>query len=58
MPTHDIYNYRKVNDHLITGGQPKEEQLKAAAEEGFKTVINLETILSCLRLPTVPYTAG
>jgi len=44
MPTPDIYNYRKVNDQLITGGQPKEEQLKAAAEEGFKTIINLATI--------------
>ena len=46
MPTQDIYNYRKVNDQLITGGQPKEEQLKSAAEEGFKTVINLAPISS------------
>jgi len=44
MTTQHIYNYRKVNDQLITGGQPKEEHLKAAAEEGFKTVINLATI--------------
>ena len=51
MPTQDIYNYRKVSDHLITGGQPKEEQLKATAEEGFKTVINLAPISSKSALP-------
>lgn len=44
MSTQDIYNYLKVNDQLITGGQPTEEQLQAAAQEGFTTVINLATI--------------
>lgn len=44
MSTEEIYNYRKVNDQLITGGQPNEEQLKAVANEGFNTVINLATI--------------
>jgi len=44
MSTEEIYNYRKVNDELILGGQPREEQLRAAAEEGFSTVINLATI--------------
>ena len=44
MSTQEIYNYRKVDDQLITGGQPTEEQLKSAANEGFKTVINLATI--------------
>ncbi len=43
MSTQDIYNYRKVNDHIITGGQPTEEQLQAAAQEGFQMVINLAT---------------
>jgi protein tyrosine phosphatase (PTP) superfamily phosphohydrolase (DUF442 family) len=43
MSTQDIYNYRKVNDQLITGGQPSEEQLRSAATEGFATVINLAT---------------
>jgi protein tyrosine phosphatase (PTP) superfamily phosphohydrolase (DUF442 family) len=43
MSTKDIYNYLKVNDQLITGGQPTEEQLKAVAAEGFATVINLAT---------------
>jgi len=44
MPTQSIYNYRKVDDQLITGGQPTEEQLKSAEEEGFSIVINLATI--------------
>lgn len=44
MSTQEIYNYRKVNDQLITGGQPTEEQLKSVAEEGFTTVINLATL--------------
>jgi protein tyrosine phosphatase (PTP) superfamily phosphohydrolase (DUF442 family) len=43
MSTQDIYNYLKVNDQLITGGQPDEEQLRSAAAEGFTTVINLAT---------------
>lgn len=41
MSTSDIYNYLKVNDRLITAGQPTEEQLQAAAAEGFTGVINL-----------------
>ena len=44
MNTEEIYNYRKVNDQISTGGQPTEEQLRAAATEGFSTVINLATI--------------
>jgi protein tyrosine phosphatase (PTP) superfamily phosphohydrolase (DUF442 family) len=44
MSTQEIYNYRKVDDQLITGGQPTEEQLKSVAEEGFTTVINLATL--------------
>lgn len=43
MRTEDIYNYRKVDDQTITGGQPTAEQLRAAAAEGFVTVINLAT---------------
>jgi protein tyrosine phosphatase (PTP) superfamily phosphohydrolase (DUF442 family) len=38
-----IYNYLKVNDQIITGGQPTEEQIRAAAAEGYTTVINLAT---------------
>lgn len=44
MPTSDIRNFRKVDDRIITGGQPTEEQLKAVAAEGVKAVINLATI--------------
>jgi hypothetical protein len=33
MSTTDIYNYRKVNDRISTGGQPTEEQLRSAAAE-------------------------
>jgi protein tyrosine phosphatase (PTP) superfamily phosphohydrolase (DUF442 family) len=40
-----------VNEHLITCGQPTEEQLKAAAAEGFKVVINLATISPRYSLP-------
>jgi protein tyrosine phosphatase (PTP) superfamily phosphohydrolase (DUF442 family) len=43
MSTESIYNYRKVDDQTITGGQPTAEQLRAAAAEGFHTVINLAT---------------
>ncbi len=41
MKTEDIYNYLRVTDRLITAGQPTEEQLRAAAAEGFTAVINL-----------------
>lgn len=44
MSTQEITNYIQVNDKLITGGQPTAEQLKAAAGEGFQTVINLATL--------------
>ena len=44
MGTQAIYNYRKVDEHHATGGQPTEEQLKAAAAEGYATIINLATI--------------
>lgn len=43
MPTREIYNYRKVHDRLVIGGQPTEEQLRDAASEGFEAVINLAT---------------
>jgi uncharacterized protein (TIGR01244 family) len=43
VSTQEIYNYKKVNEGLSTGGQPTEEQLQAAAREGFQAVINLAT---------------
>jgi uncharacterized protein (TIGR01244 family) len=41
MSTSDIYNYVKVDDRVVTSGQPTASQLKAAAAEGFQAVINL-----------------
>ena len=43
MTSADIYNYIKVNDAFITGGQPTVEQFKSLAAEGFSTIINLAT---------------
>jgi protein tyrosine phosphatase (PTP) superfamily phosphohydrolase (DUF442 family) len=43
MSTEDIYNYRRVNDRIGTGGQPTEDQLRSAAAEGYTTVVNLAT---------------
>jgi len=37
----DICNYRVVDAKLSASGQPTEEQLAAAAQEGFEVVINL-----------------
>ena len=46
MSIEDIYQYRKVDDQLITGGQPTEEHVQTVAEQGFRTVINLAPINS------------
>ncbi len=40
MATQDMNSYRKVNEALITGGQPTEAQLKDAAAEGFEAVFS------------------
>ena len=37
----DIINYRRLSDHLITGGQPTEAQLALAVAAGIEVVINL-----------------
>ncbi|MDR7523618.1 MAG: protein tyrosine phosphatase family protein [Armatimonadota bacterium] len=44
MSAQDIYNYRRVDDQIITGGQPTATQLRAAAAEGVAIVINLATL--------------
>ena len=44
MSTQQIYNFKQVNEHILTGGQPSEAQLQAVAADGVKTVINLATI--------------
>ena len=41
MTIQDIYHYVKIDDRIVTAGQPSEEQLKSAAAEGFQAVINL-----------------
>lgn len=51
MTTQEIYNYRFVHDQLSTGGQPSAEQIKSAAVEGFKVVINLATFNPQYSLP-------
>jgi protein tyrosine phosphatase (PTP) superfamily phosphohydrolase (DUF442 family) len=38
-----IYNFKRVDDRLVLGGQPSEEQLRAAAADGFAAVVNLST---------------
>ena len=37
----DIYNYLRIDELLSTSGQPSQEELAAAAREGFQVVINL-----------------
>jgi protein tyrosine phosphatase (PTP) superfamily phosphohydrolase (DUF442 family) len=51
VSTEQIHNYRRVDDQFITGGQPREEQIRAAAAEGFRRVINLATINPRYSLP-------
>jgi uncharacterized protein (TIGR01244 family) len=41
MDIREIYNYIEVDDRISTGGQPTGEQIKAAAADGFTTVISL-----------------
>ena len=41
MGTEEIFKAVRINDRLPTAGQPTEEQLRAAAAEGFTAVINL-----------------
>src|SRR5262249_20438586 len=44
MSTEEIHNYRKVDERVITGGQPTEGQIRSAAADGVQVVINLATI--------------
>ena len=43
MSTEDILNFRKVNDAVITGGQPTKAELESVRKDGFQVVINLAT---------------
>lgn len=37
----DIFNYRKIDEKIATGGQPTVEQIKLIEQAGYQTVINL-----------------
>jgi uncharacterized protein (TIGR01244 family) len=37
----EIYNARRIDDRLLTSGQPSEDQLRAVAAAGFDAVVNL-----------------
>ncbi len=39
----DIPNARRPSEGVLTGGQPTVEQLEAAAQAGFRTIVNLRT---------------
>jgi protein tyrosine phosphatase (PTP) superfamily phosphohydrolase (DUF442 family) len=41
MSIQEIKNAIKVNDQILTGGQPTEDQLRSVAADGFSTVINI-----------------
>lgn len=41
MSLETIYNYRRGDDQLCTGGQPTEAELRDAANAGVRTIINL-----------------
>jgi protein tyrosine phosphatase (PTP) superfamily phosphohydrolase (DUF442 family) len=47
----NIYNYLRISDRLSTSGQPRVEDFKAIADDGFRTVINLALPTSEHALP-------
>jgi protein tyrosine phosphatase (PTP) superfamily phosphohydrolase (DUF442 family) len=51
MSTEDILNFQRVDDRTITGGQPTEDDVRAAAVEGYQAVVNLATIDRRYSLP-------
>ena len=44
MASEEIYNHIKVNDEIITGGQPTAQQLTSLVAVGFSTIIYLATV--------------
>ncbi len=44
MSVDNIFNVIRLNEQIITAGQPTEEQLQSAAKEGIDIVVNLATI--------------
>ena len=51
MSVAEIYNAIRVNDQLLTSGQPTEDQLRAASADGFTRVINLAPFEPARSLP-------
>jgi protein tyrosine phosphatase (PTP) superfamily phosphohydrolase (DUF442 family) len=51
LSTEDILNFRKVNDQILTGGQPTEDQLRSAAADGVQVVVNLAVTDPRVSLP-------
>ena len=51
MTVESIKGYIRVDDRIATGGQPTEEQLRAAAAAGFAAVINLGLLEPRYALP-------
>jgi protein tyrosine phosphatase (PTP) superfamily phosphohydrolase (DUF442 family) len=47
----DVINFRRLSDHLITGGQPTEIELALAAAAGAEVVINLGRLDPAYALP-------
>ena len=41
MAVIDIFNFAPINERISTGGQPTQEQFKAARDEGYEVVVNL-----------------
>lgn len=39
----EIFNFRRIDERLLTAGQPTEAQLRALVADGCKLVINLHT---------------
>ena len=51
MPIDEIKNFIAVNDHLGTGGQPSEDQVRDIAEGGYEVVVNLGLLGQPYSLP-------
>lgn len=41
MKTESIFNFIPIGDRVGTGGQPTQEQFRAARDEGYQAVVNL-----------------
>lgn len=39
--SNEILNFRKINEHLATAGQPTEEQLRKLKDDGYECVVNI-----------------